>query len=534
MAKPLNTPTGSRGKSSLDNDEVPLESILVAKDKDVDKELIEAQDDPRISLVMGSFMLIKSSVGIGTLYLAAAYKTAGWLLGPLIMVVFSVLSAFSLHFLARIAANTDIGDYYGLGKLAYGAFGEKSAVACTIVYLFGALIAYSAFSGKYTNDCIRALCANDRKALAVQLAAASKEDVATLVNSAMVYKSKDNKIIESYVASLGASASTTLGALIRDIKVEKVLMTASNYKYGSIITSGYFSTGIVLAVSALVIFPLAMMKDLKRLSTLSILGMACVGYITILSVWNLASVGFSKNFDDGEPAMFRFSSSIFTVIANMIFAFANHFTIVGIVPRLERPLPGRRRSMIVVSQLITTAIYLTVSLSGFWAFGKDIKSDILDSSNHIAFVIGKAAIAITIVLSYPLLLDPARSSAMFLINKGQGKPSQAKHTLVTAVFVAAAGLIGGFFFNQVNPLMNIFTSLAGSTLSFIFPALYFMRLKYKYPVASVELIFSYIVLIVGSICAVIGTVVAGIDMVNGYHKGKVIAELKSAMLAGAL
>ena len=106
------------------------------------------------TMVRACFNLTKSAVGIGTLRLPGTIKKLGWGLGLPMIVVSSLLCSISHHFLARLAANTDIGDFYGLGKLAYGTVGEMTAVAATLLYLFGALLAYCRFAGAYISSSV--------------------------------------------------------------------------------------------------------------------------------------------------------------------------------------------------------------------------------------------------------------------------------------------------------------------------------------------------------------------------------------------
>ena len=124
----------------------------------------------------------------------------------------------------------------------------------------------------------------------------------------------------------------------------------------------------------LFIFPLACLKDLSKLANASILGMACIGYITVLTV-------VDKFVDTTSPAPViataKFTFQIFECFSVFLFAFLNHFTTVALVPVLVRPTPARRNQLIVTSQVATTAIYLLVAAFGYWHFGDSVTDDIL-------------------------------------------------------------------------------------------------------------------------------------------------------------
>ena len=101
------------------------------------------------TMFAGSFNLIKSAIGVGILSLPASMRNAGIVLGLILLAFGSVTTTSTLHFLARIAANTDLGDFFDVGRLAFGSFGEIFAVIVTLVYLFGGLISYASYSSQF-------------------------------------------------------------------------------------------------------------------------------------------------------------------------------------------------------------------------------------------------------------------------------------------------------------------------------------------------------------------------------------------------
>lgn len=384
------------------------------------------------SMVRACFNLTKSAVGIGTLYLPNTIKKLGWALGLPMIVVASLLCTISHHFLARLAANTDIGDFYGLGKLAYGSFGEMTAVAATLLYLFGALLAYCRFAG-------------------------------------------------SYIAS-------ALGYLFN--------VSESN--------SLAYTPYVTVLVSAVFIFPLACLKDLSKLANASILGMACIGYITVLTI-----VDYFVHTPVPVPTIYaaKFTFEIFECFSVFLFAFLNHFTTVALVPVLIRPTPSRRHQLIATSQIATTAIYLLVAGFGYLHFGDSITGDILAArAVNLPYALGKLAIGITIIVSYPLLLDPVRNAMDHLITRGAKAPSAVRHYSLTVGFVASTSLIAAIFdADKIDKVLNVFSSFAGSFLVFIFPALYFLRMSYKYPVSGSERGLAYFIIVFGAVLCVFGT-----------------------------
>ncbi|PJF18547.1 Amino acid transporter domain-containing protein [Paramicrosporidium saccamoebae] len=100
-------------------------------------------------MASGAFNMCKSAIGVGILSLPYSMKNAGLVLGLALLFFGSAATTSTLYLLGRIAAHTDQGDYFLVGRLAYGSMGEITAVVATMVYLFGALIAYASYTAKY-------------------------------------------------------------------------------------------------------------------------------------------------------------------------------------------------------------------------------------------------------------------------------------------------------------------------------------------------------------------------------------------------
>ena len=124
---------------------------------------------------------------------------------------------------------------------------------------------------------------------------------------------------------------------------------------------------------------------------------------------------------------------------------------------------------------------------------------------NLPYALGKLAIGITIIVSYPLLLDPVRSAMDHLITRGAKAPSTVRHYALTVGFVATSALIAATFADLINGVLDVFSSFAGSLLIFVFPALYFLRMSYKYPVSGIERSAAYFITVFGAVLCVFGT-----------------------------
>ena len=234
-----------------------------------------------------------------------------------------------------------------------------------------------------------------------------------------------------------------------------------------------------IVLASLAVGPLALLKDMRRLAYSSLIGLAFIFYVVVLTVFD-AFLGHGQVAGAAEPFhWFKVPTFLqfFTAFASILFAYVNHFTLVQLVPQLDRPSRTRRWTLVGLSTFLSWLFYTTVGVFGYAHFGEKTGADILATpTNHpAAYSLGQLAIGAMLVCSYPLLAAPARDAFLHLLRVG--KPSRLVHTAVSLGFVALTTTVAAAFTDSALDILNFFCTLCGSPLVFIFPALYFLRLK---------------------------------------------------------
>ncbi len=401
------------------------------------------------SMAAGTFNLCKSAIGVGILSLPASMRNAGLMLGLLLLALGSFTTSSTLHFLARIGANTDLGDYYAVGRLAYGSWGEVVAVAVTLVYLFGALIGYASYTSTYFVEFF-----------------------------SFVFKVQRGE-------------------------------------------AWYVNSKVVIGISAMLIFPLACLRDLSKLARASVVGMACMAFVCGLTVVDYF-VGTRPA--DATLTMFKFAPSALMAFSNILFAFCNHFTMVAIIPVFIDPTPRRRSILVTISATIVLLFYFLVSLFGYLHFGNSVADNILLSQSNMAYAIAQLLVACVIILSFPLLCDPTKSCVDFLISKMVGPPSRTTAHLrnlgITAALVASTAGLAMFAADALLPVLGVFTSLCGSMLMFVLPSMFFLRLGDRYSITKVERATALFDIGIGIIVLIFGTYFNAVDCIAYFTGSK--------------
>jgi amino acid permease len=396
--------------------------------------------------------MTKASIGAGMLFLPWNMHRMGLSAGIASILFAGILCSSTLHYLARIGANTGADNYFKLGKLAFGPAGEMAAVAALLFNLLGGLINYANFAGDY-------------------------------LSSSLVF-----------LFYSGASPPWFIAPAF-----------------------------LKIAVAGLAILPLACLKDMSKLSKSSLAGLLCMAYILLLTLWD--SVTDKTEYLPPRLAP-QITTQFFSAFGNIIFAFVNHFTIVAIVPVMLDPSPKRRAAMITSSNCTVLVVYLSAAIAGYLHFGSSInpsRPDILNSPAQMSvpYAIAKLAFASVMVFSYPLICHPARSALDQLVTRlvlikappqrhlTWSKFGALRHYTETVLLVAIPTLIAVTAADYAALFLDIFSSLCGSLLVFIFPSLYFLKLShpkmYNFRIHSWERCLIYVNIVVGITVAFIGT-----------------------------
>lgn len=291
---------------------------------------------------------------------------------------------------------------------------------------------------------------------------------------------------------------------------------------------------IILCMVA--VFPLSCMHDMSRIANASILGMACVFYIFLLtSVDYIVAAVKGQAAPWSELSWFRLRSDFLNAFSSIVFAYVNHFTLVSVVPVLERPTPSRRAVMVWSSSAVVTAVYVGTGLFGYLHFGdKRVTPDILSAGRSTAYAVGQFAMSLVLIASYPLQCDPTRTASDQLLMQAVGQSGnwlsrhhKVRHYGWTVLYVAVPCLIAVTLRPYVMPILEVFSSACGSLLVFILPPFYFLRvaklegvdggkIESGMRVHKWEKVLAYANMLFGAVVLVGGTVGAVIDMVRQF------------------
>lgn len=168
-------------------------------------------------------------------------------------------------------------------------------------------------------------------------------------------------------------------------------------------------------------YPLCLLKRIDALKYTSFLALVCICYLVIVIVAASSNI-IVDNFDAGNINLAAKDLSVFQAFPVITFAFTFHMQQFAIQNEMKRP--GRIRLVVGCAIGFSMVCYLLVGVFGYLAFFESAASNVLLSfDNSPAITVGKIALVVVIMFSFPVLHYPLRESLMSLIFPKSDQPA---------------------------------------------------------------------------------------------------------------
>ncbi|KAI6659302.1 Sodium-coupled neutral amino acid transporter 6 [Oopsacas minuta] len=415
-------------------------------------------------LPMSIFNLITTVVGAGLLSLPFSFSIGGVIPGAASLIFTTIVSLFSglliVDSLTYLPQSIRVFNYEDIAQFAFGRIGRVFVLLTIIVLLLPSHMAYM-------------IITRDQLDLVIQF-------VLTQAN-----------------------------------------VSTSEPSLGFYLTKHY----IVQTIAYLPIIPICFLTSLRYLAYSSLFGFICIlfvsGSFVYLSSYNLVHnshnisiTSFCGNITNGSTTnsvtciplwpnnVFEFLHS-FTITA---LVFVCHFNILPLKAELYNPTTTRVKSSIIVTVLTAFLLYFITIIFTLLEFGYEIKADVMKNydPNNILFVVGRIALFLSLLLSYPLLLFPCRAAIIslfiplvqsrysirrWLLTQKYGKApfhEKANFTVNTFIWVLLTvciflvAFVPTCFINNVDMVWGFVGAIGSSLVVFIWPCLFYLQTRRLY------------------------------------------------------
>ncbi|XP_019432090.1 PREDICTED: lysine histidine transporter-like 5 [Lupinus angustifolius] len=174
---------------------------------------------------------------------------------------------------------------------------------------------------------------------------------------------------------------------------------------------------------------------------------------------------------------------IFNALGTIAFAFAGHSVVLEIQATLPSTpeIPSKKLMWrgVMVAYTVVILCYLSVAISGFWAFGNYVEDDVLISLEHPNWLIAVAnfMVFIHVIGSFQVFAMPVFDTIESnLVQKWNFNPSRTLRIIARSTYVVIVGFVAiciPFF----GGLLGFFGGLAFASTSYIIPCILWIGAK---------------------------------------------------------
>ncbi|KAG9390254.1 Amino acid transporter transmembrane [Carpediemonas membranifera] len=294
--------------------------------------------------------------------------------------------------------------------------------------------------------------------------------------------------------------------------------------------------GIIIIISTFLLLPLCALPRIDFLRFTSMIAIfnifVTIFVVTVHLFYDIHAIGFSGIADRGAIRLVNPSLNFFLALPLLGVSFTAHYNVFNIYAELKGRSEKKSQVVILPSVLVCIVSYLAMGLSGYLSFRQEAQDDILNSYSmrDLAAIVGRLAMAFTIAFSYPLVCFAWRRNIcnVFL--------SWTKDTYLRHISVTLVAIVGSSFLaiavNKISIVLGISGSVAGTCVVYIFPALFYLRLRMMGIVGKKDPTWLTIIFVVACVTLLVAGTIFGVggfissmralyvylkSMVDGFH-----------------
>ncbi|XP_071751296.1 sodium-coupled neutral amino acid transporter 3 isoform X2 [Centroberyx gerrardi] len=270
---------------------------------------------------------------------------------------------------------------------------------------------------------------------------------------------------------------------------------------------------LVIMVSASVILPLALMKQLGYLGYTSGFSLSCMVFFLTAVIFkkfqipcpfeeftanstaahlSLNASAHSHNYDNGlvheaddshcSPRMFTMNSQTAYTIPILAFAFVCHPEVLPIYTELRNPSKKKMQQVSNISILVMYTMYFLAALFGYLTFYDNVEPELLHTYSRIdpydtLILCVRVAVLTAVTLTVPIVLFPVRRAIQHMLFPNKTF-NWLRHIAIALVLLTLINLLVIFAPNILG-IFGIIGATSAPCLIFIFPAVFYIRIVPK-------------------------------------------------------
>ncbi|EED17562.1 amino acid transporter, putative [Talaromyces stipitatus ATCC 10500] len=251
----------------------------------------------------------------------------------------------------------------------------------------------------------------------------------------------------------------------------------------------------------LIVIPLSFLRRLDSLKYTSIVALISIGYLVILVVYHFTK---GDTMADRGPIRIIHWAGIAPALSSfpvIVFAYTCHQNMFSILNEIRDNGHFQTTSVVFASIGGAASIYILVAITGYLSFGNNIGGNIVGMyPASVSATIGRAAIVVLVMFSYPLQVHPCRASVDAVLkwrparvsnghdvsphrfpllpraNRGPEPMSDLRFASITSAIIVLS-FITAMTVTSLEAVLAYVGSTGSTSISFILPGLFYYKIS---------------------------------------------------------
>ncbi|QKX63489.1 uncharacterized protein TRUGW13939_10660 [Talaromyces rugulosus] len=252
----------------------------------------------------------------------------------------------------------------------------------------------------------------------------------------------------------------------------------------------------------LIIIPLSFLRRLDSLKYTSVVALISIGYLVILVVYHF---GKGDTMADRGPIRIIQWAGIAPALSSfpvIVFAYTCHQNMFSILNEINDNSHFQTTSVVFASIGGAASIYILVAITGYLSFGNNIGGNIIGLyPTSVSATIGRAAIVVLVMFSYPLQVHPCRASIDAVLkwrpaprasngndvsphrfpllpraNRGPEPIGDVRFAAITTGIIVLS-FITAMTVSSLEAVLSYVGSTGSTSISFILPGLFYYKIS---------------------------------------------------------
>lgn len=235
---------------------------------------------------------------------------------------------------------------------------------------------------------------------------------------------------------------------------------------------------VQIAISFAIMFPLSSMRSMAVFRFTGVAAFLCIMFVAGAIIYEgIQALVARGGVLPPDPVYFNFTfDGVFSALPVIGFAYVFHTSFFPIWKTMQDPSPSKVSWASYIGVVLVAFVYSAISIFAYVNFGALTEKNVMRNfpASNVLMIIAKIGYLLVVLCAYPINCFVLREILDKVIFKSQPPPFWRR--VVLALLLSTLALCLAVVIPNLSFVLGLAGALPGATLSFIFPALFYILL----------------------------------------------------------